>query len=72
MLDFAVSHRLPAFEKIDPQVWMGGIEWHVRDKTKPMVHFGFMIVTIIGGDTTGSFGLSNLCEQKGMIPFFDP
>jgi hypothetical protein len=72
MLDWAVSRRLPALDEIDPQVWMGGIERQVRDKTTPMVHFGFAIVTIIGGHTTGSLSLGNLLEQKGVVSFFDP
>src|SRR5918992_6351208 len=72
MLDFAFGGCLPALDEIDPPVWIGSIERHVRDKTKPMVNFGVVIFTIIIGHTPGSFGLSNLLEQKGMIPFFDP
>ena len=67
MLDFAIRRRLPAFDEIDPQVWVGGIEWQVRDKPKPRVNVGLVIVTIIVSHTTGSLGLSNLLEQKGMI-----
>jgi hypothetical protein len=37
-----------------------------------MVHFGFAIVTIIGGHTTGSLSLCNLLEQQGVVSFFDP
>ncbi len=36
-----------------------------------MVNFGFGIVTFIVSDTASSLGLSNLLEQKGMVPFFD-
>jgi hypothetical protein len=72
MLDFTIRSRLPALDEMDPQVLMGGIERHVRDQTKPVVNFGVVIFTIIIGHTPGSLGLSNLLEQKGMIPFFDP
>jgi hypothetical protein len=47
MLDVAIRRRLPALDEIDPQLWMGGIERQVRDKTKAMVNFGFVIVTVI-------------------------
>ena len=72
MLDFAVSGRLPALDKIDPQVGIGGIERQVGDKTKPMVNVGLVIVTVIVSHTANSIGLGNLLEQKGMIAFFNP
>jgi hypothetical protein len=25
MLDFAIRRRLPAFDEMDPQLWMGGM-----------------------------------------------
>jgi hypothetical protein len=57
---------------MDPQVLVGGIERHVTDKPKPMVNFGFGIVTIIMNHATGSLGLGDLLEQKRVISLFDP
>jgi len=72
MLHFAFGGGLPALNELDPKVAIGGIERHIRDKTKPMVNFGVVIFTIIIGHTPSSLGLSNLLEQKSMIAFFDP
>jgi hypothetical protein len=72
LVDCAVSRRLPALDALDPQGWMGGLARQGRDTPTPMVHFGFAIVTILGGHTTGSLSLGNLLEQKGVVSFFDP
>jgi hypothetical protein len=72
MLDFAVSRCFPALDEIDPQPWIGGIEGHVTDKTKPMVQPMWTIFTIIIRDTTGSLGLGHLLKQKRMVALFYP
>lgn len=72
MLDFALSSRLPALDEIDPKFRIGGIEWHVRDETEPMVHPALAVFTLIIGHTTRSLGLSDLLEQKRVVPLFYP
>src|SRR5688572_21055928 len=72
MLDFALSSRLPALDEIDPKVRMRGIERHVRDETKPMVHPALAVFTLLIGHPTGSLGLSNLLEQKRVVALLYP
>src|SRR5918993_214420 len=80
MLDFALSRGLPALDEIEPKFRIGGIERHVTDETKPMVHLAFVVFTLIIGHVrgwtdlhaTGSLGLSDLLEQKRVVALFDP
>ena len=71
MLDFVIAH-FPVLDKIDPHVWVGGIERDIIDKAKPMHEPRSAIVPLIIGDAAGVLGRLDLLEQIGMIAFFDP
>ena len=72
MVALAGSRRRPALDAMAPQVGLGGIARQGRDKTKPMGHGGFAIVTRRVGHTTGVLSPCNLRAQQGVGSFFAP
>src|SRR5260370_25092717 len=68
MLDFPL-HLLPALDAVDPQGGIGGMERHVTDKTKPMLHALLSLMTLIRGHAPCSFTLRHLLAPKRVITF---
>ena len=50
---------------------MGCIEWHVTDKTKPMVDTRLRVVAIILRYPSGLVGRCDWFEHVGMVAFFE-
>jgi hypothetical protein len=67
-----VSAQFPVLDKIDPHVWVGGIERDIIDKAQPMPEPRSAIMPLIRGDAAGVLGRLDLWEQISVIAFFDP
>ena len=62
---------LVPLQAVGPQVGLGGLEWHVTDKPKPVAQTRLGVVPIILRDASGLLGRRHLLEHGGMVAFFD-
>ena len=65
-----IALDFPVLQKIDPYIWVGGIQPPLVHKVKPMNDpLGSLLIML--GLTQLLLGF-DLRKQAGMIPFFDP
>src|SRR2546425_12796605 len=64
--------NLPVLYEVDPDVGSRGIKRHGIDKAKPMLDTCGTVMPCIRGQAPGFLSGLSLCEERGMIAFFDP